>query len=185
MRPNREQAEALLRKYVKTESQIIHAKSVESAMRFFAGIYGEDKEFWGICGLLHDIDYDLFPEQHCIKAKDILESEDIDSDIIHAVQSHGYGICCDIEPMNLMEKTLFAVDELTGLISATAIMRPSRSVMDLETKSVKKKFKDKRFAAKIDRSTIERGAEMMGISLDELIENTILGMREVHEELNL
>ena len=185
MRPDREQAFNILKKYVTTESQLTHARSVAGAMRYFAGLKGENQDLWEVCGLLHDIDYDLYPEEHCIRAREILENEGIDEDIIHAVQSHGYGICSDVAPENEMERTLFAVDELTGLISATAIMRPSRSVMDLETKSVKKKFKDKSFAAKIDRSIILRGAEELGISLDELIENTILGMREIHEEIGL
>lgn len=185
MRPDREQGYELLKKYVKADNLLKHGYAVEAAMRYFAKISNEDIELWGICGLLHDIDYELYPDEHCVKARDILEAESIDEDIIHAIQSHGYGICCDVEPLNQMEKTLFAVDELTGLISATAVMRPSKSVMDLELKSVKKKFKDKHFAAGVDRDIITRGAENLGVSLDELITNTIMAMREEHELLGL
>ena len=183
MIPNRAQAWEILQKYVKSESQQKHAMAVEAAMRYFARLNGEDEELWGVTGLLHDVDYELYPEQHCVKARELLEAEGVDEQIIHAVQSHGYELCCDVEPLTPMEKTLFAVDELTGLITAAAIMRPSRSVLDMELKSVKKKFKDKHFAAGCDREVIRRGAERMGIELDTLIWNTVLGMREAAEAL--
>lgn len=185
MIPNRAEAWEILQKYVKTESQLKHGMAVEAAMRQFARLNGEDEELWGVVGLLHDVDYDLYPDQHCVKARDLLQEEGVDEAIIRAVQSHGYELCCDVEPLSAMEKTLFAVDELTGLITAAAIMRPSRSVLDLELKSVKKKFKDKHFAAGCDREVIKKGAERMGIELDELIWNTVLGMREAADALGL
>ena len=185
MRPTREQSMAILKKYVKSESQQKHAMAVEAAMCYFARLNHEDEQLWSVVGLLHDVDYELYPEEHCVKAAEILKEEGVDPEIIHAVQSHGYGICCNIEPTNMMEKTLFAVDELTGLITAAALMRPSRSVMDMEVKSVKKKYKDKHFAAGVDREVIRQGAERMGITLDELISNTILGMREQASRLGL
>ena len=170
MIPNRAQAWEILQKYVKSESQQKHGMAVEAAMRYFARLNGEDEELWGVTGLLHDVDYELYPEQHCLKAREILEAEGVDEQLIHAVQSHGYEICCDVEPLTPMEKTLFAVDELTGLITAAALMRPSKSVLDMELKSVKKKFKDKHFAAGCDR---------------EVIWNTVLGMREAADALGL
>ena len=177
MIPNRAQAWEILQKYVKSESQQKHGMAVEAAMRYFARLNGEDEELWGVTGLLHDVDYELYPEQHCLKAREILEAEGVDEQLIHAVQSHGYEICCDVEPLTPMEKTLFAVDELTGLITAAALMRPSKSVLDMELKSVKKKFKDKKFAAGCSREVIERGADMLGWSLDELMERTIAAMQ--------
>ncbi len=185
MIPNRAQAWEILQKYVKSESQQKHGMAVEAAMRYFARLNGEDEELWGVTGLLHDVDYELYPEQHCLKAREILEAEGVDEQLIHAVQSHGYEICCDVEPLTPMEKTLFAVDELTGLITAAALMRPSKSVLDMELKSVKKKFKDKHFAAGCDREVIRRGAERMGVDLDTLIWNTVLGMREAADALGL
>ena len=185
MIPNREQAWDLLCKYVKNEGQQKHSMAVEAAMRHFARLNGEDEQLWGVIGLLHDIDYELYPDAHCVKAREILESEGIDEVLIRAIQSHGYEICCDVEPVTMLEKTLFAVDELTGLITAAALMRPSRSVMDMELKSVKKKFKDKRFAAGVDRDVITRGAERMGMALDDLIWNTVLGMQACADALGL
>ena len=177
MIPNRAQAWEILQKYVKSESQQKHGMAVEAAMRYFARLNGEDEELWGVTGLLHDVDYELYPEQHCLKAREILEAEGVDEQLIHAVQSHGYEICCDVEPLTPMEKTLFAVDELTGLITAAALMRPSKSVLDMELKSVKKKFKDKHFAAGCDREIIKTGAERLGWELDELIQKTLDGMK--------
>ncbi|HBM79369.1 MAG TPA: hydrolase, partial [Clostridiaceae bacterium] len=141
--PTREEAFKLLKRYTKSDSLIKHALTVESVMRHFASLYNEDPEKWGIIGLVHDLDYEMYPEQHCIKVKEILEGENWPEDYIRAIQSHGFGICCDVEPKETMEKVLFTIDELTGLITATAIMRPSKSVLDLTVKSVKKKWKQK------------------------------------------
>ena len=145
--------------------------------------YGEEEEYWGQVGLLHDIDFELYPEQHCIKAPDLLKEGGIGEDMIYSVCSHGYGICCDIKPEHEMEKVLFAADELTGLIWSAALMRPSKSVMDMEVKSLKKKFKDKKFAAGCSRDVIRQGAENLGWELDELFEKTILAMRSCEAEI--
>lgn len=185
MKPSRDKAYELLTKYNTSEALIMHALAVEGAMRHFAKINGEDEEKWGIIGLLHDIDYQMYPTQHCIKAKEILKENDIDEEYIHAIQSHGYGLCCDIEPVHKMEKILFTIDEITGLINACAIMRPSKSVLDLELKSVKKKFKDKGFAAGVNREVIAQGADMLGEELDYIITETIMGMRQVADAINL
>ena len=183
--PSREEALALLKRYTKTESLIKHGLAVEAVMRRFARARGGDEEKWGIVGLVHDLDWDQFPEVHCEKTEEILREEGWPEEYIRAVISHGWGICTDVKPESEMEKVLYAVDELTGLVTTAALVRPSRSVMDLEASSVKKKWKDKRFAAKIDRSIIDRGAEMLGIERGELISETILGMREIAAELGL
>jgi predicted hydrolase (HD superfamily) len=185
MKPDREYAWNLLNEYVKTDSQLKHALSVEGAMRQFARLFGEDEETWGITGLLHDLDYEQYPDKHCVKVREILESRGVDELYIRAIQSHGYGLCVDVEPLTNMEKTLYTIDELTGLITAAALMRPSKSVLDIEVPSVKKKYKDKRFAAGVSREVIEDGARRMNMSLDEVIQNTILGMREVAEAIGL
>lgn len=185
MKPSRDKAYELLTKYNTSEALIMHALAVEGAMRHFAKINSEDEEKWGIIGLLHDIDYQMYPTQHCIKAKEILQENDIDEEYIHAVQSHGYGLCCDVKPAHKMEKILFTIDEITGLINACAIMRPSKSVLDLELKSVKKKFKDKSFAAGVNRDVIAHGADMLGEDLDYIITETIMGMREVAHAIGL
>jgi len=148
-------------------------------MRHFAGLYHEDEEEWGIIGLLHDLDYELYPDEHCIKVQEILKEKGFPEEFIHAVASHGYGICCDVEPVTNAEKVLFTIDELTGLIYAAALMRPSKSVMDLETKSVMKKFKSPAFAANVNRDLIREGAEKLGMPLEDVITETILGMREI------
>ncbi len=184
--PGREQAFELLKKYVKNESLITHALTVEAVMRHFAEVLGEpDVEKWGVVGLIHDIDYEMYPEQHCVKAREILEENGFPEDYIHAVQSHGWSICCDVEPVERMEKVLFTIDELTGLIAATALMRPSKSILDTETQSVKKKWKQKSFAAGVNRDIIAKGAEMLGLELDFIIGETIKGMRKVAEEIGL
>lgn len=184
--PSRDEAFELLIKYNKNESLIKHALTVEAVMLHFADILGEpEKEKWGIIGLIHDIDYEMFPEQHCIKAREILAENHWQDDYIHAVESHGWGICCDVEPIHRMEKILFTVDELTGLIAATAILRPSKSVLDLELKSVKKKWKQKGFAAGVNREIIEQGAELLGMELDYIIEETIRGMQISAESIGL
>ncbi len=183
--PNREDALRLLRQYNKSESLLKHALAVEGVMRYSARKRGEDEEKWGVVGLLHDLDYEMFPEEHCSKSEDILKENGWPDEYVRAVVSHGWGICSDVEPQSEMEKVLYAVDELTGLVATTALIRPSKSVMDVKTKSVKKKWKDKRFAAGVDRSIIEKGAEMLGIDLADLINDTIMGMREVAEEIGL
>ena len=175
----RDQAYELLTKYNKEPFHIQHALTVEGAMRWYANElgYGDEADFWGIVGLLHDIDFELYPEQHCIKAPELLREGGVSEEMIHAVVCHGYGICVDIAPEHEMEKVLFASDELTGLIGAAARMRPSRSVSDMELSSLKKKFKDKKFAAGCSRDVIRQGAEMLGWELDDLLNRTILAMR--------
>lgn len=184
--PNREQAYELFREYNKSESLIKHALTVEAVMRHFAELLGEaDVEKWGIIGLLHDIDYEMYPEQHCIKAREILSGHDWPEEYIHAVESHGWGLCCDVEPIEKMEKVLYTIDELTGLITATALMRPSRSILDTELKSVKKKWKQKGFAAGVNREVIEQGANKLGMELDYIMEETIKGMQKAAESIGL
>ena len=183
--PTREQAYQLLTRYNKNESLIKHALAVEGVMRYFARKYGEDEEKWGIIGLVHDLDYEKYPDQHCKKSEEILRQEGWPEEYIRAVVSHGWGICSDVKPETRLEKVLYAIDELTGLIVAAALVRPSKSVMDLKAKSIKKKWKEKRFAAGVDRSIIEKGAEMLGVDLSELITDTIMGMREVAEAIGL
>ena len=175
----RDQAYELLTKYNKEPFHIQHALTVEGAMRWYANElgHGDEADFWAIVGLLHDIDFELYPEEHCIKAPELLRAGGVSEEMIHAVVSHGYGICVDIAPEHEMEKVLFACDELTGLIGAAARMRPSKSVSDMELSSLKKKFKDKKFAAGCSRDVIRQGAEMLGWELDKLLEQTILAMR--------
>ena len=182
---SREEAVALLKKYNHEAFHLHHAYTVEGVMKWFADNrgYGEDKDFWGIVGLLHDIDFEEYPDEHSIKAPELLRAGGVGEDIIHAVVSHGYGLTVDVKPEHEMEKVLYAVDELTGLIGAVALMRPSKSVMDMELKSVKKKYKTANFAAGCSRDVIEHGAEMLGISLDELINDTILAMRSCEENV--
>jgi len=183
--PIRETALALFRKYNKTESLMKHALAVEGVMRYMAKKAGEDVEKWGIIGLIHDLDYEMYPEQHCAMTKKILEENNWPEEYIRAVLSHGWGLVSDVEPVTLLEKTIFAIDELTGLVTTSALVRPSKSIMDMEVRSVKKKWNDKRFAAGVDRSVIEKGAEMLGVSLDDLINDCIIGMREVAGEIGL
>ena len=183
--PSRAAALELLQEFNKNDSLVKHALTVESVMRHFAGLLGEDEEKWGIIGLLHDIDYEMYPEQHCIKAKEILTERGWPEDYIHAVLSHGWKLCSDVEPTAKMEKVLYTIDELTGLIAATAIMRPSRSILDMEVKSVKKKWKQKSFAAGVNREVIEEGAALLGMEMDTIIEETINGMKKAAEEIGL
>jgi predicted hydrolase (HD superfamily) len=183
--PDRESALMLFKKYNKSDSLMKHALAVEGVMRYMARKYGEDEEKWGIIGLIHDLDYEMFPDQHCSMTKKILEENNWPDDYIRAVMSHGWGLVTDVEPLSLLEKTIFAVDELTGLVVTSALVRPSRSVLDMEVRSVKKKWNDRRFAAGVDRSVIEKGAAMLGISLEELITDCIMGMREVAKEIGL
>jgi len=183
--PTREDAWNLLNQYNKSDGLIKHALAVEGVMRYFARKRGEDEEKWGVIGLIHDLDYEQFPDQHCKKTEEILRENNWPREYIRAVISHGYGICTDVEPKTDMEKVLYAIDELTGLVVTTALVRPSKSLMDLKTKSVKKKWKDKRFAAGVDRSIIQNGCQMLGLELSDLITDTIMGMREVAEEIGL
>lgn len=178
---DREKAVELLKKYNKEEFHIRHAYTVEGVMRYFAKELGYDEEFWGMVGLLHDIDFEEYPEEHCKKAPELLKEIDAPEEMIHAICSHGYGVCSDIEPTHEMEKILFATDELTGLIWAAAKMRPSKSTKDMEVSSLKKKYKDKKFAAGCSRDIISQGAEKLGWTLDELLEKTILAMRECED----
>lgn len=182
----REEAFALLKKYNKEAFHIQHALTVEGVLRWYAKElgYGDEEEYWGITGLLHDIDFELYPEQHCQKAPELLKDGGVGEDMIYSICSHGYGICCDLEPKHEMEKVLFAADELTGLIWSAALMRPSKSVEDMELKSLKKKFKDKRFAAGCSRDVIRQGAERLGWELDTLLEKMILAMRSCEAEIN-
>lgn len=180
---NREEATNLLKKYNKEEFHIRHALTVEGVMRYFAREYGYDEEFWGLVGLLHDVDFEKYPEEHCKKAPELLKEINASDEFIHAVCCHGYGICTDIEPVHQMEKILFATDELTGLIWAAAKMRPSKSTKDMEVSSLKKKFKDKKFAAGCSREVIKQGAEMLGWDLNTLFEKTILAMRNCEDSI--
>ena len=184
MELNREQAITLLKKYNQEPFHIQHALTVEGVMRWYAQQNGENVDFWGLVGLLHDIDFELYPEEHCKVAPRLLAEVNASAEFTHAVCSHGYGLCSDVEPANLMENILFTVDELTGLIGAAARMRPSKSVMDMELSSLKKKFKDKKFAAGCSRDVIKQGAERLGWSLDEVLEKTILAMRSCETSIN-
>lgn len=184
--PTRDEALKLLYEYTKTDYLIKHALTVEAVMKHFAELLGEEQVGkWAIVGLLHDLDYEMFPDDHCIKVQEILREREYPEDYIRAIASHGYNMVCDIKPEHKMEKVLYALDELTGLIHAAAIMRPSKSVMDLEVKSVKKKFKSPAFASGVSRETINEGLEMLGYDLDYAIEQTIIAMRKVADEIGL
>lgn len=180
----RNDAFELLKEY-NGDALVTHGLAVEGTMRYFAKKAGEDEEKWGIVGLLHDLDYEKYPDEHCHKTQEIMQGKGYSDEIIRAIMSHGYGICTDIEPLSKMEKTLYAVDELTGLITACALVRPSKSVMDLEVKSVKKKFKTRAFAAGASREVIQKGADMLDMELGELMSEVILAMREIAPELGL
>lgn len=184
-RLSREEAWELLTEYTKTPALRKHALAVEAVMCHFARLNGEDEEVWGVSGLLHDLDYEKFPEEHCKKAEEIMRERGIDELYFRAMNSHAYGICTDLKPESQLEKVLFTIDELTGLVNALCLMRPSKSVLDLEVKSVKKKFKDKSFAAGVNRETIRNGCEMLGMELDEVIKETIEGMKERAQEIGL
>jgi putative nucleotidyltransferase with HDIG domain len=184
-KPTREEALALLKKHNKSDALIKHALAVEAVMAQFAQKFGEDEEKWRVIGLAHDLDYEKYPEEHCRKVREILEEEGWPEDYIRAIQSHGWKICSEVEPVERMEKVLYTIDELTGLIVATVLLRPSRSILDLTTKSVKKKWKQKGFAAGVNREIIEEGAQLLGMDLTEIIEETIRGMQKAAEELGL
>jgi len=183
--PSRETAMELFRRYNKSESLLKHALAVESVMRYMARKHGEDEEKWGVIGLIHDLDYEMYPEQHCTMTKKILGENNWPEEYIRAVLSHGWGLASDVEPVTLLEKTIYAIDELTGLVVTSALVRPSKSIMDMEARSVRKKWNDKRFAAGVNRSVIEKGAAMLGVSLEDLITDCIMGMREVAEDIGL
>jgi len=183
--PTRDEAWALLNEFNAGEGLIKHALAVEAVMRYMARKHGEDEEMWGIVGLVHDLDYERFPDQHCAKTADILRERGWPENLVRAVVSHGYGLCTDVEPQSEMEKVLYAVDELTGLVVATALVRPSKSVMDMKAKSVKKKWKDKSFAAGVNREVVEDGARRLGVDLSDLFTDTIMGMREAAADLGL
>jgi putative nucleotidyltransferase with HDIG domain len=183
--PSREEAFSLLKEYNKNEGLIKHALAVEGVMRYCARKRGEDEEKWGVIGLVHDLDYEQFPEQHCRKTEEILTSHNWPAEYIRAVASHGWDICTDVEPQSELEKVLYTIDELVGLVVATALVRPSKSVLDMKAKSVKKKWKDKSFAAGVSRAVIQKGTEMLGAELGEIIDDVIMGMREVADEIGL
>jgi predicted hydrolase (HD superfamily) len=183
--PTREQAVELFKKYNKSESLYKHALSVEAVMRYMARKTGESEDKWGIIGFIHDLDYEMYPEQHCKMTEKILRENNWPEEYIRAVMSHGWGLATDVEPLTPLEKTIYAVDELTGLVTTSALVRPSKSLLDMEARSVKKKWNDRKFAAGVDRSVIEKGATMLGINLDDLITDCIMGMREVADEIGL
>ncbi|MFC2013012.1 HD domain-containing protein [Chloroflexota bacterium] len=183
--PTYEEALALLKEFNSNDSLLKHAGAVEGAMRYIARKTGEDEEKWGIVGLVHDLDYERFPDQHCQKSQEIMRERGWPEEYVRAVVSHGWGVCNDIQPKTSLEKTLYAVDELTGLVTAVALVRPSRSMADLEAKSVMKKWKDKAFAAGVDRSVIEKGTAMLEMELRDLVADVIMGMREVAGRIGL
>lgn len=183
--PNREEAFKLLKEYNQNEGLIKHALAVEAVMRYWAKKHGHDEEKWAVIGLVHDLDYERFPNEHCHKTEEILTERHWPPEYIRAVVSHGWGICTDTEPQTELEKVLYAIDELTGLVAATALVRPSKSIMDVKIKSVRKKWKDKAFAARVNRDVIAKGAEMLGVEVSELIEETIMGMRDVAARIGL
>ncbi len=185
MQPTRDDAWALLTEFNQSDALRKHALAVEAVMRYIARRKGEDEEAWGLVGLIHDLDFEQFPEQHCTKTGEILRERGWPEEIVRAAVSHGWGICSDVEPLSEMEKTLFAVDELTGLVAATALVRPSKSIMDVKVKSVKKKWKQPSFAAGVRRDIIEQGAAMLNVEVADLIADTIEGMKEVAAEIGL
>ncbi len=183
--PSREEAFELLKEFNQNDALIKHALSVEAVMMYCGRKHGEDEEKWAVIGLIHDLDYEKYPEEHCKKTEQILRERGWPEEYVRAVVSHGWGLCSDVEPKSDLEKTLYAIDELTGLVTATALVRPSKSVLDITAKSVKKKWKDKRFAARVNREVIEKGAQMLGVDLGELITDTIEGMKEAAEQIGL
>lgn len=185
IQPTRDAALALFNKYNKSDSLLRHALAVEGVMRYMAVKAAEDPEKWGIIGLIHDLDYEMYPEQHCIMTKKILEENNWPEEYIRAVLSHGWGLASDVEPLSRLEKTIYAIDELTGLVATSALVRPSKSVLDMESRSVRKKWNDRKFAAGVNREVIEKGAAMLGVNLDDLITDCIMGMRNVAAEIGL
>jgi putative nucleotidyltransferase with HDIG domain len=184
-KPTRDEALRLLTQYNENEALIKHALAVEAVMRYCARKRGQDEQEWGVVGLVHDLDYGRFPEQHCHKSAEILREHQWPEEYVRAVLSHGWGICTDVQPQTDLEKTLYAMDELTGLVAATALVRPSKSVLDMTAKSVKKKWKERSFAAGVNRDVIEKGAQMLGVDVGALIEDAIMGMREAADAIGL
>jgi len=184
-KPTREEAWNLFKKYNQSESLTKHALAVEGVMRYMARKYNKDEEEWGIIGLVHDLDYEKYPDQHCLKTEEILKKENWPEEYIRAVMSHGYGIVTDVKPETQLEKVLYTIDELTGLVTTSALVRPSKSVLDMKVKSVRKKWKDKRFAAGVNRKVIEQGAKMLNMEISGVIQDTIMGMSQVAEEIGL
>ena len=182
---NREKAFEILTKYNKNKNLVKHGVAVEGVMRHFALLQNEDVEYWGAVGLLHDVDYEMYPNEHCKKCVEILEHEGVSSDVIRAVQSHGYGICVDVKPEKTMEKILYTIDELTGLIVATALMKPNKTLAEVDLVSLKKKWKKKDFAAGVDRELVQKGAEMLEMDLDYVMEQTLIGMQKISDALGL
>lgn len=182
---SREYAFELLNKYIKNKNLVKHGLAVEAVMRHFANIYGEDVEKWGVVGLIHDIDYEMYPDEHCMKCAEILRENGISDEYIYSVQSHGYNICSDVEPTHKMEKVLYTIDELTGLIIAIALMKPNKTLAEVDLESVKKKWKQTKFAAGVRRDLIENGAQLLGEDLDFVITETINGMQSISNELGL
>ena len=182
---DREEALNILTKYNKNKNLVKHGIAVEGVMRHFAKIQDENVEYWGAIGLLHDVDYEMYPEEHCVKCVEILKTEGVSDEMSRSIQSHGYGICSDVAPEKLMEKVLFTIDELTGLIIATALMKPNKTLAEVDLISVNKKFKKKDFAAGVDRDIIKKGAEMLGMELDYIIEQTLVGMQNISDDLGL
>lgn len=186
IKPTREEAYALLTEYNQDESLIKHALAVEAVMLHFADLLNQnDRDKWGVIGLVHDLDYEKYPDEHCKKVKEILTERNWPEDYIRAIQSHGWKICSDVEPIHIMEKVLYTIDELTGLITATALMRPSKSILDMKVKSIKKKWKQKSFAAGVNREVIQEGAKLLGMELDQVLEETLKGMQKVAEQIGL
>ncbi|HCC07222.1 MAG TPA: hydrolase [Clostridiales bacterium] len=182
---SREKAFDMLSTYTKNKNLIKHGLVVEAVMKHFATLNNEDVEKWGIIGLIHDVDYDMYPDEHCTKCKDIMQEHGFSEEYIYAVQSHGYGLCSEVEPIHIMEKILYTIDELTGLILAVALMKPNKSLFEVDLGSVKKKWKQKGFAAGANREVIQNGANMLGMDLDYIIEETINGMRNIASEIGL
>ncbi len=183
--PTREEALGILKKYNENDALLKHAFAVEAVMRYIARKRGEDEEMWGVVGLIHDLDYERHPEEHCRKTREFLEAEGWPEEYIRAAVSHGWGICSDVEPKTALEKTLYTIDELTGLVAANAMVRPSKSVLDMDVKSLKKKWKSPAFAAGVNRQVIQQGADRMGVPLEEVMEDTIMGMREAADRIGL
>jgi len=181
----REETLAILEKYTKNRNLVKHGLAVEAVMRHFAKLHGEDIEKWGIIGLLHDVDYEKYPDEHCKKCVDILKEEGFDDSTIKSIQSHGYGICVDVKPEEFMEKVLYTIDELTGLVIATALMKPTKKLADVDLVSLKKKWKTKGFAAGVNREIIQNGANMLGLELDYILEQTLIAMQGISDELGL
>lgn len=182
---NREEGLELLKKYTKNKNLVKHGITVEAVMKHFAKLNGEDEEYWGLVGLLHDIDYEMYPDEHCTKCVEILKEANVEDDMIKSIQSHGYGICSDVKPEKQMEKVIYTIDELTGLIIATALMKPNKTLAEVDLASIKKKWKNKGFASGVNREIVANGAEMLGLDLDYIMQETLVAMQGISDELGL